>query len=343
MTALSRLFLLSLSVLFFLTACTGSEKTNEQAVETDGEQQITAELVMLSKENPNGLRLAGPIRKLAGDMIFTEGPVWIPEGYLLFSDIPANRIYKWEEGQGRSVYLEPSGLTPEIDPEGTYFGRGGSNGLLLDNENRLLLCQHGNRQVVRIEPDSSQTVLASHFRGKRFNSPNDIAIRKNGDLYFTDPPYGLPDQDNAAIKELAFNGVYLLSDGKVTLLDSTLTRPNGIVFSPDEKNLYMAVSDPNHKVWYRYDVQEDGTLINKYLMHNATSETADGHPDGMVMDAKGRLFATGPGGVWVFDVDGSLLARIQPPEVPSNCTLGGKEGNTLFMTARTGLYAVDVE
>lgn len=307
------------------------------------DEPIKAELVMLSKEKPNSLRLAGPIRKLAGEMVFTEGPVWLPEGYLLFSDVPQNKIYKWEAGKGKSVFMEPSGLYAENIADSSYLGNGGSNGLLLDNENRLLICQHGNRQVVRIEDDSSQTVLASHYRGKRLNSPNDIAIRQNGDLYFTDPPYGLPGGDDDPLKELPFNGVYRISNGEITLLDSTLTRPNGLTFSPDEKFLYVAVSDPQHKVWYQYEVAEDGSLRNKKLLHDVTAETSSGLPDGMVVDAKGRLFATGPGGVWVFDADGELLARIQPEEVPANCTLGGTEGNTLFMTARTGLYAVEVE
>lgn len=343
MKASPRFYLLLLFIVFFFAACTGSEKTNEQAPDPAEEQPIKAELVMLRKDKPNALRLAGPIRKLAGDLIFIEGPVWIPAGYLLFTDVPANRIYKWEAGKDLSIYMEPSGLNRENAVDSTYFGNGGANGLLLDNENRLLICQHGHRQVVRIEPDSSVTVLADHYRGKRFNSPNDIAIRKNGDIYFTDPPYGLPGGDQDPIKELPFNGVYRISRGEVTLLDSTLTRPNGLAFSPDEKFLFVAVSDPEHKVWYRYEVAADGTLKNKSLLHDVTAETADGLPDGMVVDAKGRLFATGPGGVWVFDADGSLLARIQPDEVPANCTLGGENGNTLFMTARTGLYAVEVE
>ncbi len=340
----SKLPILILTVLFVMSACAGSEGTNEQNSEADKIQEnITAELVILDKEKQNAIRLAGPIRQMADELLFTEGPVWVPEGYLLFTDVPANRIYRWDDQYGLSLYMEASGLDPKDAIDSTYLGNCGANGLLLDYENRLLICQHGNRRLVRIEPDSSITVLADRFRGKRFNSPNDVAIHSNGDLYFTDPPYGLPQGDQDPAKELAFNGVYRLSNGKLSLLDSTLSRPNGLAFSPDEKHLYVAVSDPQHKVWYRYDVTADGMLENKSLFHDVTAETAPGLPDGMVVDAQGRLFATGPGGVWVFEKDGSLLARIQPPESPANCTFGGKAGNTLFMTARTGLYAVEVE
>jgi len=330
---------MSLSVV----ACTGSEAQKELSDKDSSEASKTAELIVLNHEKPDAIRLAGPIRKLAGACVFTEGPVWIADGYLLFTDVPENTIYRWDEGNGKSIFMQPSGLNPADAIDSTYLGNAGANGLLLDNQGRLMICQHGNRRVLRIEADSSQTVLASHFREKRFNSPNDMAIRKNGDLYFTDPPYGLPGGDADPAKELPFCGVYRLSDGELTLLDSTLTRPNGLAFSPDEKKLYVAVSDPKHKAWYAYDVNEAGLLENKHLLYDATSETGAGLPDGMVVDEKGRIFATGPAGVWVFDADENLYGRIQPPERAANCTLGGKDGNTLFITATTGLYDVEVE
>jgi gluconolactonase len=332
---------LLLALFLSLMGCGGGSKAPAEAEASPEPRQ--AELILFKEAPAHGLRLQGPIRKLAGDLVFTEGPVWLPDGRLLFTDVPANRIYQWKEGEELSIFMEPSGLTPADAPDPSYLGNGGANGLLLDNEGRLLICQHGNRQLVRMEPDSSLSVLASHFRGKRLNSPNDLAIRANGDIYFTDPPYGLPKGDQDPRKELPFNGVYRISQGEITLLDSTLSRPNGLAFSPDERHLYVAVSDPAHKVWYRYEVDEAGLLQNRKLLHDATADSLPGLPDGMVVDEQGRLFATGPGGVWVFDAEGELLARIQPAEAPANCTLGGGKGNTLFMTARTGLYAVELK
>ncbi len=278
------------------------------------------------------------IEKLASGFKFIEGPVWIAKdgGYLLFSDIPNNSIMKWTPDGKVAEYLKPSGYNGKEPLEG-YIG---SNGLLLDKEGRLIICQHGDGKVVRQEPDGKLTVLAEKYQGKRLNSPNDAVYKSNGDLYFTDPPYGFPKQDEDPRKQLKFNGIFrLTAKGKLDLLNKDQTRPNGIAFSPDEKTLYVANSDPAKKNWMKYDVQADGTIKNGTVFFDATAEAADGLPDGMKVDGKGNLYCTGPGGVWIFAPDGKHLGTIAPPEVPANVGWGD-DGKTLYMTAREGLYRI---
>jgi gluconolactonase len=279
------------------------------------------------------------IEKLADGFAWSEGPVWIArENSLLFSDVKKNVVNRWQEGKGVVTFLSPSGYTgtepPSIEP--------GSNGLTLDPQGRLVLCEHGDRRVARLEKDGSQTTLADRFEGKRFNSPNDLVYKSNGDLYFTDPPYGLNGKNDNPKKELGFNGVYRLSkDGKLTLLTKELTFPNGLAFSPNEKTLYVAVSDPNHAVWMAFDVKSDGTLGSGRVFYDATS-MVNGHkglPDGMKIDSAGNLFATGPGGVWVFSPDGKHLGTIDPGEATANCAWG-EDGHTLYMTSDMNLCRI---
>ena len=283
--------------------------------------------------------LDATIEKLADGFEFTEGPVWVrqgePEPHLLFSDIPANAIKKWSTSEGVTDFMNP---VYDGDPgERTQVG---SNGLLIDGEGRLILCEHGNRRVSRIEADGSITVLADRYDGKRLNSPNDAVFHSNGWLYFTDPPYGLAGQDEDPTKELDFNGIFRLSqEGEVQLLVSDQTRPNGIGLSPDERTLYVANSDGNQKVWFAYDVLEDGTLGPGRVFFDVNAESAPGAADGMTIDRNGNLFATGPGGIWVISPDGRHLGSIQPDEVPANAAWGDG-GSTLYMTARTGLYRI---
>ena len=277
------------------------------------------------------------IEKLADGMMFIEGPVWVsrgdPEPYLLFSDIPANAIRKWMPGVGVTDFMNP---VFEGDPAGRSVG---SNGLLIDAEGRVILCEHGNRRVSRIEADGSITVLADRYDGKRLNSPNDAVFHSNGWLYFTDPPYGLAGDDDPT-KELDFNGIFRLSpEGDVELLISDQSRPNGLGFSPDERTLYVANSDGNQKVWFAYDVLEDGTLGPGRVFFDVNAERAPGAADGMTVDNAGNLFASGPGGIWVISPDGTHLGTIQPDEVPANAGWGD-DGRTLYMTARTGLYRI---
>jgi len=281
----------------------------------------------LERKDPAFDRIAPPdtkIEKVVGGFQFTEGPVWdAAKGVLLFSDIPANKIYCWSEKDGLSVFREPSG---------------NSNGLTFDRQHRFLACEHGNRRVSRTEPDGTITTLADSYDGKRLNSPNDIVVKSDGSIYFTDPPYGLPRQTEG--KELPFNGVYRISpDGKeLRLLIKDFDRPNGLAFSPDEKVLYIGDSgEPKHiRV---FDVQPDGSLANGRVF--AVLKTGEpGSPDGMKVDVEGNLYATGPAGVWVFNPDGKLLGRIITPEVPANCAWGGSDWKTLYITARTSLYRI---
>lgn len=272
------------------------------------------------------------LERLAEGFEWSEGPVWVRKGgYLLFSDIPNNAVMKWKQGEGLSQFLKPSGYTGS-DPRG---GELGSNGLLLDSQGRLILCQHGNRQIARLEKDGTFTTLVDRYQGKRFNSPNDGVFKSNGDLYFTDPPYGLPPGQQDKLRELDFCGVYRLSkDGQLTLLTDRMTRPNGIAFSPDEKTLYVAQSDPKKAVWMAFNVKEDGTIDAGRILFDATSWVGKlkGLPDGMKVDQAGNLFATGPGGVNVFAPDGTWLGRINPGVPTANCCFGD-DGSTLYVTA----------
>lgn len=277
------------------------------------------------------------IEKIAGGYIFTEGPLWMrgEGGYLLFSDVPGNAIYRWNKDGKTSTFRKP--VFAGTVPEGQFLG---SNGLLLDKQGRLISCEHGNRRVARTEKDGTIKVLADRFEGKRLNSPNDAVYKRNGDLYFTDPPYGFAKQDDDPAKELQFNGVYRLTpSGKLDLLVKDMTRPNGLAFSPDEKKLYIANSDPARKIWMVYDVQADGTLSGGRVFYDVTKETAEGLPDGMKVDSEGNVYGTGPGGIWVFSPAGKHLGTIAPTEVPANCNWGD-DGKTLYMTARTGVYRV---
>lgn len=273
------------------------------------------------------------IEVLAAGFEWTEGPVWErQQGFLLFSDIPHNVVHRWQPGEGVSEFLKPAGYT---GPTKNYSREPGSNGLAFDDQGRLLLCQHGDRRLARLEKDGSFTTLADRYQGKRFNSPNDLALKSDGSIYFTDPPYGLPKGANDPSRELDFCGVYRLTpDGQVTLLTKELARPNGLAFSPDEKILYVAQSDPKSAIWRAYDVQADGTLANGRTFADVTSMVGKlkGLPDGLKVDARGNLFATGPGGVLIFAPDGTHLGTIHTGEATANCAFGD-DGSTLYITA----------
>jgi gluconolactonase len=283
------------------------------------------------------------LEKLDTGFQWTEGPVWVPRdgGYLLFSDIPRNSIFKWQEGKGTTLFLKPSGYTGTA----TNLKEPGSNALLLDPEGRLVMMEHGDRRVSRLEKDGkTKTTLAHLYEGKRLNSPNDGAFKSNGDLYFTDPPYGrmVKDADGFPDRDLDFCGVYRLSkDGKLTLLTKEMTRPNGICFSPDEKTLYVANSDSARAVWMAFDVKEDGTLGAGRVFYDVTrwAGKKPGLPDGMKVDRKGNLFATGPGGVLVFTPAAKLLGVIATGVPTSNCNWGD-DGSVLYVTADKSLTRI---
>jgi gluconolactonase len=292
------------------------------------------------------------IEKVADGFGFSEGPVWLHTsgpGFLIFSDIPANAIDKWNPQDGKvSVFLDKSGFAG-TDPgdAGFLLNNGhavvtlyGSNGVTLDKQGRVTYCQHGDRGVMRLEKDGKRTVLADHYEGKRLNSPNDLVYKSDGSLYFTDPPFGLRKVADDPKKELPFSGVYLLAKGKLTLVNKDFGAPNGLAFSPDEKYLY--VDDSFTKTYWRFEVQTDGTLTNKKLLVDASSSKEDGVPDGMKVDKQGNIYAAGPGGVWVITPEGNHLGTIRPPENSANLAWGDADAKTLYFTAVTGLYRLRV-
>lgn len=276
------------------------------------------------------------LEELAEGIEWAEGPVWdANDGALLVSDIPRNVILRWKEGEGLTLYLDRSGYTGTAP----FTGREpGSNGLIFDGQGRLVMCQHGDRRVARREQDGSITVIADRYDGKRLNSPNDLVFGPNGDLYFTDPPYGLPGTFDSPSKELDFNGVYRVApDGAVALLTAELSAPNGIAFSPDGGTLYVANSGPDH-FWMAYPVLEDGSL-GEGRTFAKPSERGPGAPDGLKLDTDGNLFATGPGGVHVFAPDGTLLGRVLTGVPTGNVAWGG-DGSVLYIAANHGLLRV---
>ena len=268
---------------------------------------------------------------------WSEGPLWLEASQqLLFSDVPRNTVYAWSEQKGVSVYLQPSGYT---GTEAIHTKEPGSNGLTLDPEGRLVLCQHGNRQLACMDttldhPAPVFKAIATHYKDKRFSSPNDCVYSSDGELYFTDPPYGLSTQDDRAPeKEIPFNGVYKVKkNGDLVLLTDSISRPNGLAFLPGERQLIVACSDPAQPVWYLFDVEGD-RLTNRRLFHDATGHDPSwkGLPEGLKVNRKGYVFATGPGGVYIFNARGKKLGLIHTQDPTSNCALDDS-GKTLFVT-----------
>lgn len=278
------------------------------------------------------------IEVIASGFAWTEGPVWVSKrkgwdgDYLLFSDIPRNSVMKWDpKNAGVTLYAKPSGFTGVVD----YGAEPGSNGLTLDSQGRLILMQHGDRRIARLEKNGGMRTLVDNYNGKRLNSPNDGTYHSSGAFYFTDPPYGLPQHEKDSRRELDHFGVYRLgTDGKLTLLNGEMTRPNGIAFSPDEKTLYVAQSDPAKAVVLAFPVNPDGTLGKSRVfadMNDAAKKGLPGLPDGMKVDEKGNVFASGPGGIYIYGPDAKLLGRIETFERTSNCAWGD-DGSTLYMT-----------
>jgi sugar lactone lactonase YvrE len=277
------------------------------------------------------------VERVATGFAFTEGPVWTRDGALLVSDIPANAIVRIEPSGETSVFRSPSGYDGGDARPGGHVG---SNGLTIDREGRLLIAEHGNRRVTRLEADGRLTVVADRYDGRRLNSPNDIVVKSDGAIYFTDPPYGLPLQDKDPGKELEWSGIYRVRNGQVELLNRELSRPNGLAFSPDERYLYVANSEPNRRIWMRYDVRPDGTLGEGTVFLDLTADAGRGIPDGFKVDTAGNLYLTGPGGVSIVSPQGTVLGRIETPEGPANVAWGGDDGQTLYITARTSVYRI---
>lgn len=280
---------------------------------------------------------------------WSEGPLWIEQGkYWIFSDIPNNRVMKFSEASGLETYIEPAGATG-LHPTDS---NGGSNGLLLNNKGQLVLTQHGDRRVAIMDaplskPEPKFTTMASHYKGKRFNSPNDGVFHSNGDLFITDPPYGLNGGAKSQYRELDYTGIFAISpNGEVTLVDKSVDYPNGIGFSPDETKMYIASSYSPKPAWYMFDINEKGKVSNKRTMFDATNfkkeNKLSGLPDGMAVHSTGAVFATGPGGVWLFSEEGDLLARIYTGKATANCALSSDE-KTLFLTAHDVVMSLPIK
>jgi len=274
------------------------------------------------------------IEEIARGYAWTEGPLWIEDKkMLLFSDIPNNRIMKWTKEKGAEVYLTPSGYT------GTKArgGETGSNALLLNNKGQLVMCQHGDRRMALMNapvdnPKANFVTLADNYMGKKFDSPNDAAFRKNGDLYFTDPPYGLEKNVQDPLKEAPYQGIYRLSaDGKLSLLTDTITRPNGIAFMPGERSMIISNSDSAKPFWYIYDINANGSFTNGRIFQVAKSGPGGGG-DGLKIDSQGNVFAAGPGGIWIMDKSGKVIGKIKLDRTVSNCSFGDNE-KTLYVSA----------
>ncbi len=283
------------------------------------------------------------IEVLAGGFKWTEGPVWDKKGHaLLFTDIPNNRVVRWSAKDGVSDFLKPSGYTSK---EAFTGDEPGANGLAFDSHGHLILCQHGDRRVARLKGDKTFETIVDKYMGKRFNSPNDLVFARNGDMYFTDPPYGLPKRMEDPKKELDFQGVYRLSPkGELTLLTKEMSRPNGIALAPDEKTLYVANSDPDKAIWMAFPINADGSLGKGKQIHDATADVKatnamKGLPDGMKVDAKGNIFATAVNGVYVFSPDFTLIGRIVTNDKTANCAWGD-DGTVLYMTTNDKLTRI---
>jgi gluconolactonase len=301
------------------------------------EQASTAEQVPYQSSG-DGLRaVLAPgtmLERVATGFEFTEGPVWTPDGALLFSSPNTNQIYRLAGGR-LSVFLSHSGYT------GFDIGRyhqPGSNGMTFDPQRRLTICEHGNRRVSRIEPHGNITVLADRYQGRRLNSPNDLVYRSDGTLYFTDPPFGLPEGFKDPKKELPFSGVFRLQDGEISLISDALAGPNGIALSPDERHLYVGDWDPRHKVVMRYNAAEDGSVSDGVEFFDMSDAPGEDAIDGIKVDEHGNLYVCGPSGIWVITPDGRHLGTLQLPENPHNLAWGDADRRSLYVTALTSIY-----
>ena len=304
---------------------------------TAGAEPISVTITSLDPRFDQLVPRDAQLERIADGFTWVEGPVWHKqEGYLLFSDIPANSVYKWKPGEGVSLFVKNSGYSGTMPFAGKEPG---SNGLTFDVQGRLVLCRHGDRQIGRLESNGTIVLLAGHYDGHKINSPNDLVFKSNGDLYFTDPPFGLPkvfdDSSKAPVQ-----GVYRLSkDGIVTLLIHDIKAPNGIAFSPDEKTLYLSDVDPKRAAWLAYDVQPDGMVTNGRVFFDATRWRKDPFfgPDGFKVDHHGNIFGARPGGLSVIASDGTLLGTIETGRPTSNVAWG-EDGQTLFITGGGAVY-----
>jgi len=322
--------------LFFLIAFNFSAFSQET-------KPTIATIEFLSDELSRIIKKDAKVETVAEGFQFTEGPLWVEkEKMLLFSDVPANTIYKWTEKKGKEIYLKPSGYTGS-ESRGGFLG---SNGLMLSKDKKLLICQHGDRRIAIMDaplnaPKSSFVSLAAEYNGKKINSPNDLLVMANGDVYFTDPAYGFERGPNDPKKETPYQGVYKIDKaGKVSLLIDSIEAPNGIALMPDKKTMIISNSDGRKKRWYAYDLAANGSLSNGRVFYDVSSERGNGGCDGLKIDKAGNVFATGPGGIWIINKSGKLIGRIKVNGVPAaNCAFTSDE-KTLFITAEKYLLRV---
>ncbi len=314
-------FYYSLLVIFFMNRTLDAQmKSIGQIIQFDPKlEQI------LSKDSK--------IEVIAEGFVWSEGPVWVKDDdFLLFSDVPANTIYRWKETEGLREFLKPSGYTGVLP----YSDEPGSNGLIINQKGELVACEHGDRRISAMPfSKGGKRTIADNYQSKRFNSPNDIVQKSNGDYYFTDPPYGLPNKENDLTRETPIFGVYRVHEGKVSLLIDSMTRPNGLAFSPDEKTLYVAQSDPERAYLMAFQVLTDGSVGEGQIFYDMTpmvKQGLQGLPDGLKVDRNGNIFTTGPGGVLILSPDAKLLGRIETGQATANCAFGN-DGSVLYITA----------
>ncbi|MGZ8550348.1 MAG: SMP-30/gluconolactonase/LRE family protein [Chitinophagaceae bacterium] len=303
----------------------------------------TGTIEFVSKKLSKLISKDAKIEIVAEGFQFTEGPLWLEkEQMLLLSDIPANTIYKWTEANGKEVYVKPGGYTDTANRGGFM----GPNGLALSHDRKLLVCQHGDRRIAIMDaplnaPQSKFITAAGQYNGRRLNSPNDLFLTAGGDLYFTDPSYGFEKGAGDPKKEIAFEGVYKMDkEGQIILLVDSIAQPNGIGIFPGGKKLLVSNSDNRKKMWYTYDIIPNGTLSNAKTFYDVSSEKAAGLCDGFKIDKKGNVFASGPGGIWIFTRKGNLIGKIKINGVSaSNCALT-PDGKTIYITASQYLLRV---
>jgi gluconolactonase len=341
---------LVVNLIIVMAACNGHTATTEKkdsVVSAPAMSESPKHISILDAEGLNLLDSTATIEVIAEGYKWTEGPVYVSDSdYLLFSDVPANRIYKWKQGNGASIYLEPSGYTGTIPKE----KEPGSNGLVIDKNRKLVLCQQGNRQIGRMKsplnkPKAVFETIVSSYQGKKFNSPNDAVYALNGNLYFTDPPYGLENGVKDSTKEIPFQGVFLVKPGgKAVLVTDKVSYPNGIALSPDNKILYISNSDSDNKEWMKYELNEQGLVARESVFYRVSADEGKlpGSPDGMKVNARGYIFATGPGGIWLFNPAGKVLGRIYTGELTSNCYID-QVHNMLYMTCKSYVMRVKLK
>lgn len=302
----------------------GCKPTNQpkQAAGLSIGKENTITIEILNSKAKQFLSEKSKVITIASGFEWAEGTLWLKDQQaLLFSDVPQNKIYRWSEKDGLSTWLEPSGYTGPKEKK-----REGSNGLLLNDKNQLVICQHGDRRIVVMnaplsDPEAKFIPLADNWRNQRFNSPNDAAYH-DGMLYFTDPPYGLPGQDEDPEKDLNFSGVFRIGHtGAIIMVIDSLLRPNGIGFSPQNEYMYVSDSDPKHAIWMKYQLGVNGNATSGKILYDATDLVGkeNGLPDGMKVHPSGNVFATGPGGLWIFSPEDEVIARIHIPQATANC------------------------